>query len=200
MKQLYWIPKRIQNKYFGRIKDLIVTTAQATSNRVSSLSTNNRQTRTFIKFSYKNMTFYFGMFWKCQSCDRPCAFVRSDYRTTCCLHHKDQITTPTPPLLKKESQQSHLGDYKKTRISSKRLGLSYDKTLTRRNSDGKWMVTLDMLQLPNISFDVKNMVSLTSTERRQMDRVMRLFNKRRGFFLVSEGKSVTKKCLHSCVD
>jgi hypothetical protein len=50
------IPIKVQNKYYCKIRDLLVIQYKLIINRQKSLTNNNRKTYTYIKFSYKYLT------------------------------------------------------------------------------------------------------------------------------------------------
>ena len=96
------IPNRVRHKYFNRIRSLLLDQWTALSRRLQLRNNNNRETKTYIKFSYKHTTFYLGFYIQCQHhsnpCDLPCAFVLSNNRCGCHLHEASLIVTPAPPL------------------------------------------------------------------------------------------------------
>ena len=84
------IPNRIRNKYFNRLRDLLIVQRQAINNRSSKLEfKNDNETRVFIKFSYKYHTFYLGWWINCNKCDTPVASVRAK-NVSVCYNHMDK--------------------------------------------------------------------------------------------------------------
>ena len=64
------IPSKKRNYYFDRVRQLLITQRKSIINRLKSKKSTNRKTKTFIKFSYKHTTFYFGFYEKCH-CNLP---------------------------------------------------------------------------------------------------------------------------------
>jgi hypothetical protein len=50
------VPIKMQNKYYCKIKDLLVIQYKLIINRQKSSASNNRKTRIYIKFLYKHST------------------------------------------------------------------------------------------------------------------------------------------------
>ena len=101
----------------------------------------------------------------------------SNQRSVCWKHKKNYIETPKPKVLKKFGQSHTLGKQKTKLIQSKRLGISYQKTSSVQNKDGRWMVIFEKLTCPQITRDLKEGNKLTAKEKRQQARLMRLFQK-----------------------
>src|SRR5688572_27359744 len=95
----YWfrtqkvIPSKKRNYYFNRIRQLLVTQKRAIDNRKKGITLRNRNTKTFIKFSYKHTTFYLGFYEGCH-CGLPAATVQSNDHFRCHVHGKEIIITP----------------------------------------------------------------------------------------------------------
>ncbi len=123
------IPSGIRNKYFGRLRALLLQQWTALQRRLQSKNDNNKQTKTFIKFSYKHTTFYLGFYISCQHisklCSTLCAVVLSNDRACCHLHESTLITTPTPPPYPPLTSSSIVN----RRIISRRHGFSWNKTI-----------------------------------------------------------------------
>jgi hypothetical protein len=49
------IPIKVRNKYYCRIRDLLVIQYKSIMNQLKSLANNNRETHTYIKFLYKHI-------------------------------------------------------------------------------------------------------------------------------------------------
>ncbi len=81
------LPKYARDKYFNRIRTLLLQQYTATGNRVKDSNRNNIRTKTFFRFSFKKIIFYFGIYFPCH-CGLPVPFVMSNNRFACHLHHK----------------------------------------------------------------------------------------------------------------
>src|SRR3990170_8266270 len=127
LRQAY-IPKRIRHKYFVRLRTLLLQQWTAITNKQSSLKSNNRETKTFIKFSYKHTTTYLGFYVPCH-CSQPCDVVFSQQRYRCHLHRKELIITPSPPP---SSPSTHNAN-RNSHVVSTRLGISWDSSVRRFN-------------------------------------------------------------------
>jgi hypothetical protein len=84
------VPIKVRNKYYCRIRDLLVTQYKSIINRQKSLISNNRETHTYIKFLYKHLTWYLCFWVLCYKCSNPCAVVLS---CNCkgCVQHKHEL-------------------------------------------------------------------------------------------------------------
>ncbi|CAB4421712.1 unnamed protein product [Rhizophagus irregularis] len=105
--------------------------------RMAKPGGSNRETSTFIKFSYKHTSFYLGFYVPCSFCHSPCAVVMSDNRCACPIHKHDVISLERRPVDYKNLW------FKNKPVSSQRLGvesirpdytlpLNQLKTFTRR--------------------------------------------------------------------
>src|ERR1051325_4134063 len=56
------MPKRIQHKYFFKIRQLLLTKFSSITDRKNKTTTSNRITNTYIRFSYKRYRFCFGFY------------------------------------------------------------------------------------------------------------------------------------------
>jgi hypothetical protein len=84
------VPIKVRNKYYCRIRDLLVIQYKSIINRQKSLVSNNKETHTYIKFSYKHSTWYLGFWVPCYKCSNPCAVVLSCNRKGC-VQHKHEL-------------------------------------------------------------------------------------------------------------
>ena len=96
------ISSQIRHKYFFRLRSLLLQQWSAIKSRLFSNSCKNRETKTYIRFSYKRTVFHLGFFLPCVQdtliCRIPCAFVMSNNRHKCHLHCRNYIVIPPPPL------------------------------------------------------------------------------------------------------
>ncbi|GBC08266.1 hypothetical protein RclHR1_00080043 [Rhizophagus clarus] len=111
------IPKRIQHKYFTFLRDSLYKRLSIIESRYNSTHTNNRSTRTFIRFTYKKYRFILGIYIPCcypgtflssspdlkdnTCCTLPTSIVYSRFnnfcRVGCGLHYK-QVPEYSKPL------------------------------------------------------------------------------------------------------
>ena len=106
-------------------------------NRIKSRNKNNRQTKTYNKFSHYFTTFYLGFYIPCKTCRMPCSHVFSRSRFRCHAHGNELIVTPKQTKIiarLKPISIRNATNVTKTIICS-RLNLQYDKTISYyRNS------------------------------------------------------------------
>jgi hypothetical protein len=84
------VPIKVRNKYYYRIRDLLVIQYKSIINRQKSLISNNRETHTYIKFLYKHSTWYLDFWVLCYKCSNLCAVVLSCNRKRC-VQHKHEL-------------------------------------------------------------------------------------------------------------
>src|ERR1700722_14580824 len=122
------IPSRIRNKYFNRIRQLMLQQYDAIKSRVSSRNPSNRKTKTYFRFNYKNSSFYLGIYNAC-GCGLPSPYVMSNNRFQC-AHHLKEITQTHNSAKSRVSQRKEpvnpLENHVKY-IQNERLGLGYEK-------------------------------------------------------------------------
>ena len=94
------VPRRIQNKYFKKLRNMLYDRYNIIKKRQESLTKNNRITKTYINFTYKKYRFKMGIYQPCgfigedgQPCTLPIPFVISTPEkniriTGCCSHQK----------------------------------------------------------------------------------------------------------------
>ncbi|PKC62443.1 hypothetical protein RhiirA1_465120 [Rhizophagus irregularis] len=105
-----------RNKYFCRIRQLLLDKLVAIENRLKKQE-KNRQTTTYIKFSYGKRT------WKvCQNC------------------RSKVIVTPTPPM-----QNTFKNYCQSKQIVSKRISVTYTKKVSMDSGTGNYLVTYSNL-------------------------------------------------------
>ncbi|EXX65974.1 uncharacterized protein OCT59_018272 [Rhizophagus irregularis] len=85
-----------RNKYFLRIRQLLLDKLVVIENRLKKQE-KNRQTTTYIKFSHGRRTWYLGFYIPCSFCSNVCAYVMSRNRKVCQNCRSKVIVTPTPP-------------------------------------------------------------------------------------------------------
>src|ERR1700733_2650724 len=81
------INRSARNKFYNRIRTLLLEKLVAIRNRKSSTLSNNRETSTFIRFSYRHRTWYLGFYIPCTICREVCSKVMSNSRTFCGTVH-----------------------------------------------------------------------------------------------------------------
>src|SRR5215213_5672534 len=82
------ISSQKQKYYFKRIHDLLHNKWLAINHRLLNNKDNNKQTKTYIKFSVRHTIFYLGFYIKCNTCNIPIAAVKSHDRRECYQHWK----------------------------------------------------------------------------------------------------------------
>ncbi|GBB87537.1 hypothetical protein RclHR1_00140041 [Rhizophagus clarus] len=118
------IPKRIQHKYFTFLRDSLYKRLSIIESQYNSTHTNNRNTRTFIRFTYKKYRFMLGIFIPCY---HPCGFLSSspdlkDYNNCC--------TLPTPIVYSRYNNFRHVGCGLHNKLVSKYSKPSNNSTTT----------------------------------------------------------------------
>ena len=88
------IKKRIRDKFYFRLRQLLMDKLVAIRTRQNNHNINNRETSTFIKFSYKRSTWYLGFYVACIICSNVCAKVMLLNRNFCGRCCKIPIVTP----------------------------------------------------------------------------------------------------------
>ncbi|CAB4473783.1 unnamed protein product [Rhizophagus irregularis] len=130
-----------RNKYFLRIRQLLLDKLVVIKNRLKKQE-KNRQTTTYIKFSYGRRTWYLGFYIPCSFCSNVCAYVMSRNRKVCQNCRSKVIVTPTPP------PQNVFKDFSKVKqVISKRVGVSYTKKVSMDGGARKYAVTYSNLQI-----------------------------------------------------
>ncbi|GET65824.1 hypothetical protein GLOIN_2v1882411 [Rhizophagus irregularis DAOM 181602=DAOM 197198] len=90
----------------------------------------NRQTTTYIKFSYGKRTWYLGFYISCSTCSNVCAYVMSNNRKVCQNCRSKVIVTFTPPTqntFKNYCQSKQIKHY----ISNKELEFLFDQVTSK---------------------------------------------------------------------
>ncbi|EXX71899.1 uncharacterized protein OCT59_002585 [Rhizophagus irregularis] len=128
-----------RNKYFLRIRQLLLDKLVAIENRLKKQE-KNRQTTTYIKFSHGNRTWYLGFYIPCSFCSNVCAYVMSNNRKVCQNCRSKVIVTPTPP-----TQNTFKNYCQSKQIVSKRIGVTYTKKVSMHSGTGNYLVTYSNL-------------------------------------------------------
>ncbi|RIA80529.1 hypothetical protein C1645_866605 [Glomus cerebriforme] len=142
------IPKRIQHKYFAKIRNSLLSRISFIDKR-NSLRQRNRTTKTFFNFTYKKYRFHFRIYVLCNFettqgfCPLPSPIIMSNHRTACPFHQKWLNTHNTSTDL--QPSQKHAAAVTRTytkslnaetnTVYSNRLGISYNTQLTVRRKD-----------------------------------------------------------------
>ena len=75
-KHQSFIPNRIKNRYYNRLRQLLINQYNAINYRLSLMGVkNDNKTKTFIKFSYRHTTVYLGFHRPCNTCGCSVATV-----------------------------------------------------------------------------------------------------------------------------
>ncbi|CAB4423255.1 unnamed protein product [Rhizophagus irregularis] len=122
------ISKGMRTKYFNRIRFLLLEKYQSICNRLSSDSPRNNETTTYIRFSVRQSTWYFGFHVPCNMCSQVCAIVLSKDRRICWRHKKEVIQKPPKVPLDKAVFKEKAHEFTK-QVYSARSGVSYTKQL-----------------------------------------------------------------------
>lgn len=122
------LPSRIRRKYFYRIRNLIYNQLLAIKSRDKKHNDqhDNRRTKTFIRFSYKKIAMYFGIYRPCH-CKLPACFVMSKGRFRC-PHHVQEILQTQQLRQNQIDKSTHNPLIFKDHIkenTSNRLGIKY---------------------------------------------------------------------------
>ncbi|PKK63043.1 hypothetical protein RhiirC2_789468 [Rhizophagus irregularis] len=157
-----------RNKYFCRIRQLLLDKLVAIENRLKKQE-KNRQTTTYIKFSYGKRTWYLGFYIPCSFCSNVCAYVMSNNRKVCQNCRSKVIVTPTPP-----TQNTFKNYCQSKQIVSKRIGVTYTKKVSMNSGTGNYLVIYSNLainkQFKTIKeqekFELKPVVSKYRLKRR----------------------------------
>jgi hypothetical protein len=120
------LSKGTRTKYFNRIRFLLLEKYQSICNRLSSESPRNNKTTTYIRFSVRQSTWYFGFHLPCSICSQLCAIVLSRDRRICGVHKKEVIQKPPKVPLEKAIFKEKTHESTK-QIYSARSGISYMK-------------------------------------------------------------------------
>ncbi|CAB4475554.1 unnamed protein product [Rhizophagus irregularis] len=130
-----------RNKYFLRIRQLLLDKLVVIENRLKNQE-KNRQTTTYIKFSHGRRTWYLGFYIPCSFCSNVCAYVMSRNRKVCQNCRSKVIVTPTSP------PQNVFKNFSKVKqVISKRVGVSYTKKVSMDGEARKYAVTYSNLQI-----------------------------------------------------
>ncbi|EXX56149.1 hypothetical protein RirG_218820 [Rhizophagus irregularis DAOM 197198w] len=128
-----------RNKYFLRIRQLLLDKLVVIENRLKKQE-KNRQTTTYIKFSHGRRTWYLGFYIPCLFCSNVCAYVMSNNRKVCQNCHSKVIVTPTPL-----TQNTFKNYCQSKQIVSKRIGVTYTKKVSMHSGTGNYLVTYSNL-------------------------------------------------------
>ncbi|GBC44203.2 hypothetical protein GLOIN_2v1839549 [Rhizophagus irregularis DAOM 181602=DAOM 197198] len=132
---------KTRNKYFLRIRQLLLDKLVVIENRLKKQE-KNRQTTTYIKFSHSRRTWYLGFYIPCSFCSNVCAYVMLRNRKVCQNCRSKVIVTPAPP------PQNVFKDFSKVKqVISKRVGMSYTKKVLMDGRARKYAVTYSNLQI-----------------------------------------------------
>ncbi|PKY49533.1 hypothetical protein RhiirA4_465564 [Rhizophagus irregularis] len=128
-----------RNKYYSRVHQLLMDKLVAIESRLKKQN-KNRQTTTYIRFSFDKRVWYLGFYIPCSYCSNVYAYVMSSDRKVCQNCRSKVIDTPSPP------RQNVFQDYSQVKqIISKRIGITYTKKVSRHNGSGNYAVTYSNL-------------------------------------------------------
>ncbi|GBC37727.2 hypothetical protein GLOIN_2v1840426 [Rhizophagus irregularis DAOM 181602=DAOM 197198] len=121
-----------RNKYFCRIRQLLLDKLVAIENRLKKQE-KNKQTTIYIKFSYSKRTWYLGFYILCSFCSNICAYIMSNNRKVCQNCRSKVIVTPTP-----FTQNTFKNYCQSKQIVSKRIGVTYTKKVSMDSGTEKY--------------------------------------------------------------
>ncbi|EXX56030.1 uncharacterized protein OCT59_011080 [Rhizophagus irregularis] len=130
-----------RNKYFCRIRQVLLDKLVAIENRLKKQE-KNRQTTTYIKFSYGKRTWYLGFYISCSFCSNVCAYVMSNNRKVCQNCRSKVMVIPTPPM-----QNTFKNYCQSKQIVSKRIGVTYTKKVSMDSGTGNYLVIYSNLAI-----------------------------------------------------
>ena len=88
------ISRGMRTKYFNRLRVLLIEKYQSLTKRLESMSSRNNKTTTYIRFSVRHTTWYFGFRLPCNICSQMCAITMSKNRKVCWKCKKQVIQQP----------------------------------------------------------------------------------------------------------
>jgi hypothetical protein len=128
-----FIPNRVRHKYYNRIRTLLLEKEKVMDERTKKDLSNNRRTKTYIRFSYKQRSIYLGKFIRCreENCVLPCAVILSQGRQKCADHVKSyyqEIERKSNNIIKGKDKVGNIRTtFANKNIWSNRLGIRYVK-------------------------------------------------------------------------
>src|ERR1051325_1737700 len=181
---LHRLPESIKKKYFTCIRRHLLITAAAVKTRLSSIASNNNQTRTFFRFSVGRNTYYFGIYVPCQHACCPIPPTHVTKRGARCWRHWKDLCrqlTPLSPL--------HFPEFptKPKRVQSLRLGISYVKDLVYNSAAHTYLV---------IHRDLRRFSSKPQCLRQFERLTCSPASNNRAFLLYEENRTVFHRCHH----
>ncbi|CAB4443024.1 unnamed protein product [Rhizophagus irregularis] len=169
------LSKGTRTKYFNRIRFLLLEKYQMICNWLSSESPRNNETTTYIRFSVRQSTWYFGFYLPCSICLQLCAIVLSKDKRICGIHKKEVIQKlPKIPLDKAIFKENSHESTK--RIFSAQRGISYTKQLAFKGRKSYEQPSAKCKKLVNYRVIYKD---YKETELTPETKKMELFAKRR---------------------
>ncbi|PKB94795.1 hypothetical protein RhiirA5_438024 [Rhizophagus irregularis] len=182
------------DRYFNRLRQLLIDKILAVKNRISSVSDKNRQTKTYIRFSSGPHVIYLGYYFACgsigynnQCCQQPAAVVLSHNRCKCNTHlpsfiihgnkgHKTSKLPQNPSFY--AHNRSYIPHNHGKEVHSTRLGISYN-VITRRYNE--WKGKAD--------FYLQNVMEPTSTKMKKGVDTSRMYYKEYKFFALDDNRT-----------
>ncbi|GBC02619.1 hypothetical protein RclHR1_04710007 [Rhizophagus clarus] len=132
-------PSHVVTKYFSRLRVLLKEKLCSIRTRMDSDSSNNRHTKTYIRFANRDHVIYLGFYLRCKlECNLPATSVMSNKRWRCGEHYNEiNVCHPSGHHVPRDAKYyadelKHRAKKKKgnprevKHIYSNRLGISYD--------------------------------------------------------------------------
>jgi hypothetical protein len=99
-----YCPRKVSSRYFKQLSSLLIAKFDSLNSHLQKdLQSSRRQTKTYIKFSFKCRTIYLGFYFQCDhaastfDCNTPAPCVMSGNRWRCPHHKKNILPIPPPP-------------------------------------------------------------------------------------------------------
>jgi hypothetical protein len=171
----------IINRYFYRLRQLLLDKILAVKNRFNSISDKNRHTKSYIRFSSRSYVIYLDYYFACgfldnnnHICQQPAAVILSHNRMKCNIHLPCFIihgkARRTGKLPQNPSfyvhHRAHVPHNFTKEVHSTRLGISYDVNTCRYN---EWKGKQDHY--------LKNIMEPTSVKTKKGIKTTRMYYK-----------------------
>ncbi|GET02734.1 hypothetical protein GLOIN_2v1779171 [Rhizophagus clarus] len=137
-------PSHVVTKYFSRLRVLLKEKLCSIRNRMDSDRSNNRYTKTYIRFANRDHVIYLGFYLRCKpECNLPAATVMSNKRWRCGEHynkinacHNSALHIPRDAKyyadeLERRAKKKKRSPREAKHIHSNRLGISYDVVIKK---------------------------------------------------------------------
>src|SRR3954467_10340405 len=122
----------MKTKYFNRLRVLLIEKYQSLIKRLESTSSRNNEITTYIRFSVRHTTWYFGFRLPCNIYSQMCAITMSKNRKVCWKCKKQVIQQPPKVPLENAIFKDPMYKEEKEIYLPKR-GISFVKQLTYKD-------------------------------------------------------------------